>query len=289
MEYGFIYRVTCKTTGKKYIGQAREFKHKNEKPFRYGIPGRWSDHVSSAKTGSDKPLHQSIRQYGADDFTIDEITKATLTELDALEAVWIERENSLAPQGYNVCKHSRNRHRTTSSLAAFYQGKVSEAILRPIRQDGQMKMVYVMLNLKDGTVERIAFGQKQQQTHEEARAEAFQFLQELGCPYREETSNSQNPLERYSSKLAQFVGKRILKIRITSASSLVAVYVTTDKAKSYKYQVRICFGGKVVPKDVAYDLAKQFVQQLPINESTTLEDHYQCRQQAAASKGETTP
>jgi hypothetical protein len=289
MEQGFIYRITCNTTGKKYIGQAREFKHKNGKPYKYGIPGRWSDHMSSAKAGATKPLSEAIRQFGANDFKLEEITKATLTELDALEAQWIEREGTLIPNGYNICKHSRNRHRTTSSLSAFYQGKVEDAILRPIRQDGQWKMVYVMLNMKDGNVERIAFGQKQNQSHEEAKAEARQFLNELGCPFREETTNSHNPLERYASKLAMFANKRITKIRITSASSLVAVYVTTADAKSYKDQIRICFGGKVIPAEVAYEIAKLFVRELPKNESTILEDHYQCPQQAAALEGEATP
>lgn len=290
MEQGFIYRITCKTTGKKYIGQAREFKHKNDKPYHYGIKGRWSDHVSASKKAT-TPLAEDIQRHGAENFVLEEITKAPLTELDSLEAVWIEKENTVVPNGYNVCAHSRNRHRTTTSLGKFYQDKVEHAIIRPIREDGNWKMVYVFLHLKDGTTERIAFGQKQSQTFEDAQQEAKEFLKEVGCIYREDTSNSHDPLERYASKVEYFKGKTINKIRITTASSLIAVYVATSEAKSYKDQIRICFGGKGIPKDVAYDIAKQFVKQLPINESTILEDSYnnQRPQQAAAPVVEAPP
>ena len=290
MEQGFIYEVVCKVTGKKYIGQAKEFKSKKGKPFRYGIQGRWGDHISSAKQGSrTTPLCEAIQTYGATSFEVKEIQKASMSELDALEAQWIERTNSVIPNGYNVCAHSRNRHRTTSSLAKHYIGRVESVILRPVRRGGEYKMMYAMLTMNTGNTERIAFGQKQEQAFQVAKDEALAFVTELGCPYEEETSNSHDPLERYATKLKQFEGKLIKRIRVTTASTLVAVYVTTSEAKYYKDQLRICFGGKAVPTQVAYELAQLFIKSLPTNKSTILEDVYRSPQQVAASKAENEP
>jgi hypothetical protein len=291
MEHGFIYQVTCNKTGKSYIGQAKEFKTKKGKPFRYGIQGRWSDHLSSAKRGaSTTPLAEAIRLYGADAFELTKIQKAPADELDALEAKWICEKDTLVPAGYNVCAHSHNHYLNASSLVAHYKGRVASATIHPIRKGGEYKLVYAMLTFKgDAPVERIVFGQRSDSTYEEARADALAFMQQLECPFTEDTSNSQNPLERYASKLKQFDGKSITRVRITIATNLVAVYVTTAEATSYKDQVRICFGGKVIPQDVAYDLARQFVNALNLKETTILEDVYRSPQQVAASKAETGP
>lgn len=285
MESGFIYRITCGATGKQYIGQAKEFKTKNGKPFQYGIQGRWSDHVSSARAGATTPLAEAILKYGPNNFILEEIAKATLIELDALEAQWIQTLNTVVPNGYNVCAHSRNRHRTTSSLSEIYKERVESATLNPIHKDGALKMIYAKLLLKDGTCERIAFGQKKGTTYEQARVEALDFLQKVGCSYEEDTGNSNIPSERYASKLKQFEGQQITRIRITTASSLIAVYVSVPR----KPQTRICFGGKTVPRETAYSLAQDFVDALPKSETTSIEDLFRSPQQAAATEAETEP
>jgi hypothetical protein len=69
---GVIYQITCKSTNKKYIGQASKYKYKNDKSYNYGAYGRWSDHVCSSKT-RDTPLALAIRQYGKDDFHFETI------------------------------------------------------------------------------------------------------------------------------------------------------------------------------------------------------------------------
>lgn len=289
MEFGFIYKICCKATGKNYIGQAREFKHKNGKPYNYGIQGRWCDHLSSTKRGASTPIAEAIRQHGVSMFEVEKIEKALLNDLDALEAQWIQKSNTVVPAGYNVCAHSRNRHRTSSSLAKHYKGRVTSAILRPIRRGEEFKMLYAMLTLNTGDVERIAFGQKQTLTYQQARDEALKFLRGLDCPFSEETSNSQVFLERYRTKLLQFEGKELHKIRITSASKLVAVYVSLVGSNSYKNNVRVCFGGKSVSSTDAYELARLFVSALPKQPNTILEDLYQSPQQVAAPGGEASP
>jgi hypothetical protein len=288
MESGFIYKITCLPTGMIYIGQTREFKHKNGKPYRYGIQGRWNDHVSTSKSSISK-FAEDIRKFGKDAFKVEELEKADLTKMDALEAKWIEHYNSTLPYGYNKGRHSQNKHRESSNIYEFFQGKAKLARLSKINKNGKPSLVYVNLILTDDSQRRVVFGNNKDSTFEDAWKSANDFVSKLGCEYSEDTTYSSNPLERYSSKIKEFEGKQITKIRITSASQLIAVYITTSDATSWKDQQRICFGGKTIDKESAYDLAKLFIDQLPKNELTTIQDAYRGQQQAAASMDEAFP
>ena len=288
MEFGYIYKVTCIPTGKIYIGQTREHKHKHGKEYKYGIQGRWSDHVSTAKT-SLTSLSEAIRQHGREGFQLEELEKAPLDKLDALEAKWIAHYNSIVPNGYNTTRHSQNKHRDSSNLYEFFKDKVSTCSLRKIRRNGVYALVYAMLKLDDGSQRRIVFGNNKDDTFESAWNSAIEFAENLECPYCEDTSSSDDPLERYASKIEEYANKNITKIRITSASNLIAVYITTSDMKSWKDQHRICFGGKTIDKDSAYDLAILFVDQLHKTSQTIIQDAYRCQQQAAATVGEASP
>jgi group I intron endonuclease len=278
---GVIYQITCKSTNLKYVGQATNLKYKNGKPYNYGANGRWSDHVSTSKTRN-TPLCNAIKKYGKDNFTIEVIEEALLETLDEKEAYWILKKNTVYPNGYNVASHSRNRHRDTSNLHIFYQDKVKSAIIAPIKQDGQFKMAYVYLTLNDDSQERIAFGQKSDSTYEDTLVEVNEFLTMLKCPYTMSTTTSDKLSEKYASKLNEFKHKEITSVRITSASNLIAVYIGTSEMKLNSEHKRICFGGKTITKEEAYEIAKQFVAELNVSDKL-IKNSIESRQQAAAS------
>ena len=285
MEFGYIYKITCKPTGKVYVGQTREYKHKQGKEYNYGIQGRWNDHVSSARTNTND-FANDIRKYGRDAFQVEQLERAELNTLDALEAKWIEHHNCIVPNGYNKSRHSQNKHREHSNLHEYYRDKVTSCSLRKIHKNGKHALVYVLMILDDGTVRRVVFGNNRDTTFEEAWESANEFAEKLWCPYSEDTSHSVDPLERYADKINEYANTQITKIRITSASQLIAVYITTSDMKTWKDQHRICFGGKTIDKDSAYDLALMFVDQLPKSNQTVLQDTYRSRQQVAASMSE---
>ena len=290
MESGYIYKITCIPTGKHYVGQAKEYKYKNGKPYKYGIKGRWNDHVSSSTASlCSTAFSEAIWQYGKEAFQLEELEKANLQSLDALEAKWIEYFDCVVPKGYNLMRHSQNKHRAESNLNEFFVDKVNNAVLRKIYKGTEQKLVYATLSMKDGTTRRIVFGQNQNDSFDDAWAAANDFVASLGCSYHEDKSHNTDPLIRYASKLEELSTKNITKIRITNASSLIAVYITTSDMTSWKEQIRICFGGKTIPKENAYELAKQFVAQIPNLEKIVLQDICQSPQQVAASMGETSP
>jgi len=262
---GVIYQITCNSTNLKYIGQATNVKYKNDKPYKYGASGRWSDHVSTSKTRGTQ-LCKAIQQYGKKDFTIKELEEAPLETLDEREAYWMSELNTIHPNGYNIASHSRNRHRETSNLHIFYKDRVKSALISPIKKDGELKMAYVYLTLNDDSQERLAFGQKSDSTYEDAMNEVTEFLTQLDCPHMMSTNYSDTLSEKYASKLNEFKDKEITSVRITSASNLIAVYIGTSEMKLSKEHRRICFGGKKITKEDAYNIAKQFVAELKISD-----------------------
>lgn len=100
-----VYKITNLITDKVYIGLTTR-----------SISKRWEGHLDKAfYQNSDNYLHNSIRKYGKENFTIEEIDGAnSLSELNYLEKHYICKFNSLAPNGYNllnggdVFKHHRN-------------------------------------------------------------------------------------------------------------------------------------------------------------------------------------
>jgi group I intron endonuclease len=107
--YGIIYRITNLITGKIYIGQT---KHTLEK--------RWKGHIKDANgSNSNQYIHNSIRKYGPDNFSIVQIDVAyDPNELNLKEELYIMQENSLSPNGYNLksggylntwCQESRDK------------------------------------------------------------------------------------------------------------------------------------------------------------------------------------
>ncbi len=277
---GVIYQITCKSTGLKYIGQATSYKYKNGTPYKYGANGRWNDHVSSSKKRN-TPLCNAIKEHGREQFIIEILEEEKLESLDAREAFWISQVNCIYPNGYNVASHSRNRHHESSNLHIFYKDKVRCAIISPIRNNGEYKMAYVYLTLKDESKERLSFGQKVNKTFEETLEEIKEFLNKINCPYTISKDYSNDLSEKYASKLDEFKDKVITSVHITSASQLIAVYVGTSDMKLNKEHKRICFGGKTTTKEEAYKVAKQFVENLHVSENI-IKDSIQCRQQVTA-------
>ncbi len=268
-----------------YIGQAKLKKTKDGKAYNYGSSGRWSDHTSTAKK-SGTPLSKAIREYGRDAFEITDLQIAEETELDACEAYWIEKENTLQPHGYNVMQHSRNKHNKESNLHTQYVGKVVVAELHPVNKEGAVDFFYVYMIMLDGSSKRITFGQNGYDTVEKAKVDALAFCEKLECKIEDFTEDS----FKQQTRTLYALSGTIREVTIASASSLVAVYIMTSEMKLKKEQIRICFGGKWMSKRLAYQNALDYIKTLPLAEDTKINDKLQAclksSQQAAALEDE---
>jgi hypothetical protein len=102
---GEIYKITNTTTGKNYIGQTRSHRLNHNKYRPFGYLGRFKDHIHEAysnKKNHSRYLNYSLRKYGEDCFTCEQILTCKVNELDELEKQFILEYNSKFPNGYNL-------------------------------------------------------------------------------------------------------------------------------------------------------------------------------------------
>lgn len=90
MAFGIIYKITNTVTGKAYIGQTT-----------HSLRTRWRLHCSASSTCT--LLHDAILEHGKEAFKIEQIDSGdSREELNQKEVAWILKENSKAPNGYNI-------------------------------------------------------------------------------------------------------------------------------------------------------------------------------------------
>jgi group I intron endonuclease len=87
-----IYKITNKINNKIYIGQTKQ-----------ELSVRFRQHLDGMGFGKKMPIHLALKKYGKDNFIMEEICSC-LDQVHAnyLEAYFIDKFNSLAPNGYNV-------------------------------------------------------------------------------------------------------------------------------------------------------------------------------------------
>ena len=116
---GIIYKATCKTTSMSYIGQTRSHKLKNDgKYINYGIKGRWSHHLSDARSKLNKcsDILLAIRKYGNNDWDIVILLECKIEELNEKETFYIRELNTLSPNGYNMVDGGSGPHSMSETL-----------------------------------------------------------------------------------------------------------------------------------------------------------------------------
>lgn len=82
-----IYKIKNKINGKIYIGQSTD------------IAKRWNEHK---RCKDNCVIHKAIRKYGAENFEFSVIQECLSSQLDDLEAYYIQEYHSVIPLGYNM-------------------------------------------------------------------------------------------------------------------------------------------------------------------------------------------
>lgn len=127
---GIIYAFTNLKNNKKYIGQSI-----NDDNSRY------NNHMCAVKyehnSEYNSPLHRAIRKYGLDNFHYEILVKDinNIEILNELEIYYIQKFNSLVPNGYNIetggknCakpKNSEHKKKLTWSQAKLTEKEIIE-------------------------------------------------------------------------------------------------------------------------------------------------------------------
>jgi group I intron endonuclease len=260
----YIYKITCIPTGKCYIGQTRQFKVKDGKPYNYGLSGRWCDHVSTSKR-SDTPLHSAIREHGSEVFKIELVEKVPERSADEREAFYIRTFNTLIPNGYNAASYSRCKHREETGIEEAYLESATSIELTTINKNGSPKLVYVYVTTPTER-KRFTFGQSIHSSYEDALKDANTFLEK----FKERGVT-------VLSKELPFLDEEVKQVRlVTFNRTMAAVYVTQLSGEKR----RICFGGKTIPYEKAVENARNYASRLKYEK---LEDNLLKSSQQAAT------
>lgn len=89
----YIYQITNNVNGKIYVG----------KTTKNNIQERWEEHLKDYKKPrcEKRPLYDAMNKYGSENFSIKELEKCSLEELNDKEIYWIEKLGSFK-YGYNA-------------------------------------------------------------------------------------------------------------------------------------------------------------------------------------------
>jgi hypothetical protein len=149
IRYAEIYKMTCKTTGKSYIGQcvSHILNHKRYRP--YGSKMRFYSHLSEAfsnKKGQCKFLNEDIVRYNKDDFIYEILIVCKYEECDFYETQMIMKYNTIIPNGYNGTINGGGKKCITEQTVEYYLNtkykdiktldKPDEEYIKPRNRDG---------------------------------------------------------------------------------------------------------------------------------------------------------
>lgn len=102
-----IYVITNKINNKKYVGQATCYLSNGKD---WGTQKRWEKHLYQAHTGKCecRLLEYAIRKYCKKSFLVDIVLECGLHEANQYEIEYIEKYNTLVPNGYNLMTGGEN-------------------------------------------------------------------------------------------------------------------------------------------------------------------------------------
>lgn len=123
----YIYKITNKENKKIYIGQTVDFQ-KRMKEHKYGRNG-----------GKNSIIDRAYRKIGSEGFEEEIIDVAETQETaDMLEKKYIEKFNSLKPNGYNVLKGGRQQHGAWNQKAILVY-KLDGTFLKEYESSGELE------------------------------------------------------------------------------------------------------------------------------------------------------
>lgn len=128
-----IYVITNNVNGKQYVGQTVSFLSSGRK---WGSHRRWQAHVKCAKAKrfECRLLESAISKYGKEEFKVEDVLECKIEELNSFEKEYIDKYNSLAPNGYNLMTGGGNGRKhsvdTKERMSNTRTGKIHSKITK---------------------------------------------------------------------------------------------------------------------------------------------------------------
>lgn len=294
---GQIYLITNKLNGKQYVGQTVTHRCKLGKMVHFGYLNRFKEHCQSK---ANTLLAKALREDGVKNFTVELVTECIHSHTDDEEEKYILQYNTMNPNGYNMIFGSPHkgsiefpRKSISENLKNYYDNdnvkrqhsvvhrnkqtkvdtnKISSIEVRPIKNNGENKIVYAYIRFNDGTSTRKRFGGLHE-TYEESLQRCLEQCKKLA---------DADKIKVIDNKLDDRFNKRDVPENITAidvrlhavkSHEYVAVYVSFEEMTSWNEKKRYLFGGSSVELQHAYQQAIDFVNKIkPLNINFTVKD-----------------
>lgn len=282
LNIGVIYLITGPNPEHKYIGQTKMFRIKyleNKQKHRYkyfDYNGRFKEHLVAARYNPTYHIDRIIKKYGPEKFSVKLVRYCFPDELDDYEVKYIKKFNTLYPNGSNIVlgnpHKNSNKERTSTLLKEYYQNiqvqlqhslihrskfkdlfdkKIDRIIIKPIKENGINKILYMYIEYEDNENQRRRYGGKH-----EAWDDAYN-----RCII--DASNLSNNIIDYTkdqplNNLGEI--KQVeLKIHTMGDKKLISIYITNTDVKKWDQKKRFVFGGKTITLKDAFDKAVNFI------------------------------
>ena len=100
---GSIYLIKNSKNNKVYIGQTTQ-----------GAETRFKQHLKLQKSNEKQAISKAIKSIGKENFSYETLITGITTyeELNELEELYIQKYNSMVPNGYNLCPGGQKWRRT---------------------------------------------------------------------------------------------------------------------------------------------------------------------------------
>ena len=124
---GYIYLITNKVNGKRYVGQT----------IHEDIETRWTQHRKMKKTMLGRYIYNAYVKHGINNFDFKIICICFDEDCNFLEEEYIQKFNTLAPNGYNLReggKNSRHHEESKRLMSENRRGKGRGYMTEEIRQ-----------------------------------------------------------------------------------------------------------------------------------------------------------
>lgn len=147
--YGVIYVMQCFITRKMYIGQALNYTSGNVK---WSGERRVNSHYREAYKSNEihcRLLNEAIKQYGRISFLWCNLREVPENELNYWETYYVEKYNTLHPNGYNLTKGGDQNNVSEERKKELIQEATDRALKRcpkyvfPIMRDVHVEGYYV--------------------------------------------------------------------------------------------------------------------------------------------------
>lgn len=140
---GYIYLVTNTITKKQYIGQT----------VQKDINSRWKQHKSLSPKLIGRYLLDSYKKYGISNFKFQIVCICFDEDIDYLEKYYIQKFNTLAPNGYNLTSGGKHRYLSQESKDKI-RNTLSGKLGKPCSEETKKKISLANMGNKNGNFKK---------------------------------------------------------------------------------------------------------------------------------------